>query len=435
MNKPFSLDIKNMFPKNLKGLEGAKADYNLFLSKLDRLRNQIRSEFSEGTVPHWNLPFQEDDLSEISALAEYLITNFNKVLILATGGSSLGARALMEIIENNNEIDGKLKIVFCDNLDPKDMEALVNKLNFSETAFIAISKSGSTDEVIAQLLLCFDKFQSSSNEVQPKDHFFSIVEPGDSPLRKFSRLHNLIVLDHLQNLGGRYSVLSSVGMLPAMLKGLDIINIRNGAQEVMKNLLESEKIEEVPSAVSAASIIALLKNSGIQLNVMMPYTTKLEQFTLWHRQLLAESIGKNGVGITPIPALGPVDQHSQLQLYLDGPKDKLFTIIYVDKQSKGALIPSEIAKSIGADHLSDSSLGEIVTAQHKAIIKVLSDEGCPTRVITLPFINERIMGSLFQNFIIETIFSAELLNINPYDQPAVEGAKKIVRNSLYTGRN
>ena len=376
------------------------------------------------------LPAQREDLLELGPLAEHLRTNFSEIIVLGTGGSSLSGRALVALTKGQSDSNGTGRVRFCDNLDSHSFELLLNDVDYERTAFLVISKSGKTPETLAQMLLCFERFSSVQNSGPPEDHFFAIVEPGVSPLRQFSDSHNLLVLDHDVDLGGRFSALSLVGLLPAMIAGLDPIQIRSGAQEVMDQVLEAKGPDQVPSALGAAWAVALQHNSAIKMNVMMPYSALLDEFGLWHRQLWAESLGKDGKGSTPIRALGPVDQHSQLQLYLDGPPDKMFTILCLDQAGSGLRIPSEDAWICGVDYMANLTIGDLISSQQNATIAALESNGCPTRIIRIHDLREKALGALFLNSMLETVFAADLLEVNPFDQPAVEWAKIASRDYL-----
>jgi glucose-6-phosphate isomerase len=306
------------------------------------------------------------------------------------------------------------------------------ELNPDRTGVVVISKSGGTADILAHVLPMADAF-SHAGLANPSNHFLVICDPKPSPLRAWATSGKIRCLDHGLDLGGRFSVFSNVGLLPALMAGLDAIAVREGAEQVLQNLLAASGPGEVPSVIGAALSVALMKACAIRTSVLWAYADRLHPFTLWYRQVWAESLGKNGHGSTPLDALGPLDQHSQLQLYLDGPADKIFTLLFLDLKGTGPRIPEASAAAIGAEYLGGATAGDLVLAQQEATAKTLAANGRPTRVIDLPRLDEKAMGGLFMHFILETILAAHLLGVNPFGQPAVEASKVLARETLTGG--
>jgi glucose-6-phosphate isomerase len=239
------------------------------------------------------------------------------------------------------------------------------------------------------------------------------------------------MLDHDPDVGGRFSVLTNVGLLPAAILGLDIEAIRAGAANALEPVLAERPPAEVPAAVGAALAVTLAETKSIA--VMMAYADRLERFTRWYVQLWAESLGKQGKGTTPIAALGPVDQHSQLQLYNAGPRDKLFTIVTIGAAGRGPRIPADLAKLAGEPDFAGKTMGDLVAAQGRATTETLAKNGCPVRTIHLDRLDERSLGELLMHFMLETIIAAHLLGVDPFDQPAVEEGKVLAKRYLAEG--
>lgn len=430
MDSPFSQDISNAFPEGLPGRARAEAGYPDTLARLTGALVRLREEHAAGFMPHWALPARRDDIAELAPLAGRLRSRFRDVVVLATGGSSLGGRALQALTEGRASGVGSARLTFCDNLDPVGMDSMLRGLDLPRTAFLVISKSGGTGETLTQTLVCLEALRAAGAAGEPRDHFFLVVEPGDSPLRRFSAAHGLETVDHDPDLGGRYSVLSVVGMLPALIAGLDAAKIRGGAQEVLDQALGAPGPGDVPAAAGAALAVTLQEHCGVGMNVLMPYSGRLDAFALWYRQLWAESLGKGGSGMTPVRALGPVDQHSQLQLYLEGPADKQYTLICLDQAGTGPHVPAGDATALGAGYLAGVAVGDLVSAQQDATAATLAARGRSTRVLRLEELDERTMGALFLHFMLETVFTADLLGVNPFDQPAVEEGKELARRYL-----
>ena len=238
------------------------------------------------------------------------------------------------------------------------------------------------------------------------------------------------MLDHHTGVGGRFSVLTNVGLLPAAMLGLDVVAIREGAGLALAPVLAKKKAADVPAALGAALSVALAETKGKGISVVMAYADRLERFTRWYVQLWAESLGKDGRGTTPIAALGPVDQHSQLQLFIAGPRDKLFTVITTDRAGLGPRIDKDLAKVAGEPGLGNKTIGDLVAAQGRATAETLIKNGCPVRTLHLPRIDEESLGELLMHFMLETIIAAQLLGVDAFDQPAVEEGKILAKKYL-----
>ncbi|MDA5194706.1 hypothetical protein [Govanella unica] len=405
------------------------------VTRLNEALEAIRAGYHAGNEPLLSLPSARDDLTAIRTLADHLRENFSDVVILGTGGSSLGAQALTALKGLQLSRDEAVtRLHFPDNLGSHSMETFLRDLNLRRTHFVVISKSGGTAETLAQFIACFSAMRLRLTRRDLPQHFTLIVEPGDNPLRRFAKRWKLTVHDHDPKLGGRYSVFSLVGMLPAMIADLDAVAVREGAEHVLLQAVNARRSHEVPAAVGAGLIYALKATRDININVLMPYDGRLERFAAWYQQLWAESVGKNGRGTTPVRALGPVDQHSQLQLFLDGPADKFFTIITTDQSGEGPVIDSALADDPDLGYLAGRTIGDLVTAEGLATIAALKARGCPIRHIQLKQINERTLGALMMHFMLETVIGAHLFEVNAYDQPAVELGKQLTREYLKAGR-
>ena len=362
-----------------------------------------------------------DDIAAARKVADALKTNTRAIFILGIGGSSLGGQALKDLA-----VPGKPDVLFFDNPDPVTYERALSSADFRTTRFVAISKSGGTPETLAQTLIAMDALKSAGGGKHLAQHFAVITEPRDSPLRKFASSIGCPVLDHPTGIGGRYSVLSVVGVLPALLMGLDPEALRAGARDV----LERARSPKSPPALGAAQHAALASVGALKESVVWCYSDRLKTFGPWWRQLWGESLGKDGKGSTPITVLGPVDQHSQLQLFLDGPGGALFTLIDCATEGQGPLMPAEDANRLGVSYLAGRRLGDLIAAEARATAESLSRRLRPVRRITLPTLDERGLGALFMQFMLETILVGKLMGVDPFDQPAVEEGKVLARKYL-----
>ncbi len=252
-------------------------------------------------------------------------------------------------------------------------------------------------------------------------------------LRSLFAARGIPMLRHNTEIGGRYSAFTNVGLLPALACGLDVAAFRAGGLEVAQEFMSAGLPEECLAAVGAATAIGLAKDLGVTNSVIMPYSDRLERFGAWYVQLWAESLGKNGQGTTPIATLCPVDQHSQLQLFMDGPRVHFMTVLRITgapAENGGIPIPPALAAEAGAPYLADRTIGDLVQAQQKAIVDAFAEAKRPVRTMDMERLDERTMGALMMHFFIETILAADLLGVDPFDQPAVELGKRITRQYL-----
>lgn len=389
----------------------------------------LKALYTVGDLRPLTLSKQTSDLEVIEPIAEYFCENFNDVIILGTGGSSLGGQAICEI--NHFAGSSRPTLHFMDNIDPDTFNRLFQKITPEHTGFIVISKSGNTAETLTQFLYCLDVFRSLvadsliSHDI--KHHFIVITDPGNSPLRRLAEKWQVGILDHDPEVGGRYSALSIVGLLPALIAGIDAYQIREGANTVIQQMMSANTINECAPAIGAVLNVALAKESNVNITILMPYLDRLACFGAWFQQLWSESLGKDNQGTTPIRALGAVDQHSQLQLYLDGPKDKFFTLLMAEQKNNGGLIPDDLADDPELKFIAGKRMGDLMAAEQEATASALIKNKCPTRILYIKSLNEKSLGALLMHFILETIIAADLMGVNAFDQPAVEEGKALAR--------
>jgi glucose-6-phosphate isomerase len=366
-----------------------------------------------------------DDIAAAKAAAAPWLEHTSDVAVLGIGGSSLGGQALKAIARTG----GSPRVTFHDNPDPWSWRDAMASFDLKTTRFVVISKSGGTAETLFQALTAADALEKAGGGKFLKYHFIAITEPKKSPLRDFAQSINATLLDHPLGIGGRYSVLSMVGVLPALLMGLDVSALRAGARAVVDATLASDGEANGPLA-GAALHHALAQARKLHHTVLWNYADRLATFSGWWRQLWAESLGKNGKGATPVGAVGPVDQHSQLQLFRDGPNDALYTIVAPDTKGEGLVAPRELAEGLGLDYLAGKHMGDLVAAEARATAQTLSRNGRPVRQIRVPKIDETSVGALMMHFMLETILMGRLMGVDPFNQPGVEEGKVLARQFL-----
>ena len=389
---------RKFIKKKIVGFEKLfKNNFNLILNNIDKETNTFHILSKK-----YNFNFIKKELNKFK--------KFKQIAIIGMGGSILGSEAIHDFLEHKI----KKKIFFIDNLDSEKLSLLTNE-NFNKILFIVISKSGETIETISSLFFL---------KILKKDakNLILIAEKTNNILHSLSKKLNIHFVEHKKYIGGRYFVLSEVGILPSYLFGLNIKEMRENIREHLK----SYKINFLKESVLTLS--SLLKNSNKKNIVFLNYSSKLNKFLFWYQQLIAESLGKNENGFFPVISETPKDHHSLLQLYLDGPKDKIFYIFSIKEKKTSSLKINNLTKK--SNFLHNKHLNEIKIAQKEALIKSLKKKNIPFREIVINETDEKTIGRLFSYFMLETAMIGKILKINPFDQPAVEEVKNFTRSIL-----
>jgi glucose-6-phosphate isomerase len=437
---PIAQSIDSALEKNIGPQGVSDKALDSALTRADGALETLRARHADGGLALLKLPETHNDLEAIRDTARRLALDATDIVILGTGGSSLGGQTLAQLAGHAVPGVGSLRdgarLHFMDNLDSETFATLLAKLPHRTTRFVAISKSGGTAETLMQTIAALSAVKAQGLATRIPDIFLGLTEPAKqgkrNGLRDLLGKFHVPILDHHTGVGGRFSVLSNVGLLPAAMLGLDIAAVREGAKLALAPVLAKKKPAQVPAALGAALGVALAESKGKSIGVLMAYADRLERFTHWYVQLWAESLGKNGKGTTPLAALGPVDQHSQVQLYLGGPRDKMFTVITVGA-SAGPRMDGELAKLAGEPDFVGKSIGDLVAAEGRATAETLAKNSCPVRTIHLPRLDEETLGELLMHFMLETIIAAQLLGIDAFDQPAVEEGKVLAKKYLTGG--
>ncbi len=385
----------------------------------------VRGALAEDDFPALTVAHRQDDIADIHAVAARLAANCDAVAVVGVGGSSLGGEALTALSANPHT-----RLYFLDNPDPESLARFRMASDLKRTGVLVVSKSGGTAETLAVAMTVVPAIVEARPGDEPGTFLAGIAEEGDNPLRRLATHWGMPMLDHDPDIGGRYSALSAVGLVPAVLAGLDPELVRSGAAEAIEINTASEDGRAAPAVIGAAVSMELLRGRGARSNVLMPYADALAPFARWYRQLWAESLGKNGRGTTPIDALGAVDQHSQLQLYLDGPDDKMFTVVTQDLDGRGDRVSPALAQMAGTDYLAGQATGDLLAAEQEATIESLLAHDKPTRRISISRVDEAAVGALMAHFMLETVMAAFLLGVDAFDQPAVEDSKERTRARL-----
>jgi len=365
------------------------------------------------------LPYQ--DVSHIKEYAGYIRDRFESFVVIGIGGSSLGARMLFEsLTEINHNLKKKPKIFFLENVDPEKFKSVLEQIDIKNTCFNVVTKSGSTVETIANFSVILSMLKKELRDKYRENLVFT-TDPEKGFLRKLGNQEKIKMFDVPPLVGGRFSVLSPVGLLPAAVAGIDIEELLAGAKKMDLVCSIEEHVEHNPAYLIALSHYIANMRRGKTISVMMPYSEKLSSFVDWYRQLWAESLGKDGLGQTPVKAIGTVDQHSQIQLYREGIRDKIITFLQVENTDTDYRIPEELPEDIS--YLSGHSLHEILSKELLGTKAALIKSKVPNITISIDRISSYNIGMLIYLYELATGFSGYLYKINPFDQPAVEEGK------------
>jgi glucose-6-phosphate isomerase len=384
-----------------------------------------------------DLPFQDHLVKDIRRLGKPLLEWCWDVVVLGIGGSALGARALQQALchPQHNKFPParrhhKLGLWIADNIDPDYLFGLLDGLDLRRTAFNVISKSGNTAETLAQFLWIYRLLQGRLGPEKARERFVVTTDPDQGPLRRLAAREHLASLPVPLNVGGRFSVLSAVGLFPAYLTGIDVEELLAGARFMAQHLNNADP-DHHPAYRLAALFYLFATAKHRPLLVFMPYATTLAGIAAWFSQLWAESLGKQRdlqgrivhAGSTPVPALGVTDQHSQLQLYMEGPPDKLITFLTVDKFKHHLEIPDLYPDQEALGYLGGHSFNELLRVEQQATAFNLKEAGRPNLTLRLPEINPFTIGQLIYLLEVATVAAAFLFGVDAFDQPGVEGGK------------
>ncbi len=411
-----------------------------FESKISEIISKLySSKHDSSLMTGWlNLPHDNAMFSEVNTFVSKTLNEdkYDHLLVLGIGGSSLGAQALLESLRTplwNRLGRGKRKnfltIDFIDNLDPQVIRILLSRLNLKRTLFVIISKTGTTVETIVPMLIAKEWIEELED---PKLDFYKqcifITSKEKGLLYELSKKHAVPVFSIPENVGGRYSVFSPVGLLPLAFSGVDLSEIQLGIQAA-DLICQSVNLKENPASMLALSAYFSYKNSK-NIFALMPYSTSLKRFADWFIQLWAESIGKEQKGSTPVSAIGATDQHSQIQMFNEGPNDKLICFVKINKHKRDIVIPDYSSECPDFGVYNRHKVGEILNIELDATRRALSENKRPNILITMPELDEYYISQLMYIFEVATAINGMLLEVNPFNQPGVELAKKYTKEAL-----
>lgn len=396
-------------------------------NNFENYKKSLFQEYNSKNVGYYHLPTQ--GLKLLSEL-EIFKKNFkyNKVVVLGVGGSSLGAKAVASMLISQKKKDSA-KLVFLENLDPVTIVHELEKIDYKNTFFLIVSKSGLTIETISitKIILAFFKIELNSSNFYKH---FGVITDKNSPLENFAHEYKLPIFFIYPNVGGRFSVLSATALVPLFLCGYDIKTLLDGALSCEENIFTKGDDDIFIKAE------ALILNEEISTNILFSYSDSFREINAWYVQLWAESLGKKNafgkrVGKTPVGLIGSVDQHSFLQLIMEGPKNKSVTFLRIKEFDEDIKIPNISLKFLeNCDISHDINSGEFLNYQAKATMQSIADEGILVDEIVIDRLDAWHAGYLLYYYEVLTSICGAMLNINVYNQPGVEVGKKILKEIL-----
>ena len=434
------LDYTNMMAPPIDG-GITDAEWSAIAPRFAAAHDAVERLRADGTLGFFALP---DDDALHRQTTEYVrrarartgADALTDVVVLGIGGSALGPIALRSALRPPqwNLLDesarrGNPRLHVLDNVDPANIAALLERLDLRRSLFVVTSKSGGTAETMAQYLVVRERLNAALGAEQARERLVFVTDPTKGALRAIANAERVVALDIPPSVGGRFSVLTPVGVLPAALMGIDTAALLAGARDMRERCASRSLGANVAGAFAALQYLADTKH-GRHVQVLMPYSDALRDMAAWFVQLWAESLGKHrdandaGVGPTPLAALGATDQHSQVQLFMEGPGDKTVTFIGVETGSTDVTIPRLHADIPELAYLGGHRLGELLDIERRATAGALARRGRPNMTLLMDQVDPFHVGALFMLLEIATAYAGQLYGVNAFDQPGVELGKQ-----------
>jgi glucose-6-phosphate isomerase len=439
MSQRLRIDYTNMLNTALGGEHGlTEQELHDFAPRFRDVHADTEQRRATHELGFYELPYVAV-VDDIQAFADGVGQAFDTVVVLGIGGSALGTLALQQALVKPfwNELDDAgreyyPRLFVLDNVDPTTISALLDRIDVRRTLFNVVSKSGATAETMAQFLIVREKLNAVLNEDDARGHFVFTTDPDSGVLRQLASKEKIATLPVPPNVGGRFSVLSAVGLLPGALIGINVRELLAGAADMDEWCRTDELLRNPAGLFAALQFLAHTRNQA-PMQVMMSYSDRLNLVADWFRQLWAESLGKRVnrsgeevfVGPTPIKALGATDQHSQVQLYMEGPFDKTVTFLSVDEQPVDIEIPRAYTELPSLSYLGGHTLGGLLEAERSATAAALARYGRMNMSVHLPTLNAHVIGQLFMLLQIATVYAGGFYGVDPLDQPGVELGKQL----------
>lgn len=436
------VDYSNMMADRIGPEQGITEEVcKAAMPQLQAVWTEFQRDREKGLLPFMELPYQPT--AKIKVLAKEVRERFDNFVLLGIGGSALGPIAIQMGLHSpyynllsNKDRKGP-RMFFLDNVDPSEIVPLLDLLDPKKTAVNIVTKSGGTFETLAQFALFQKWITQAVGQERAKRHFIATTDPRKGVLRERVGKEGYASLEIPEPVGGRFSVLTPVGLFPAAVSGINIDKMLKGAADLDSEFKGAVSVRSHPAVWGAFLHHQSFVGKKRNILVSMPYAEGLVGMAQWFAQIWAESLGKEKdlagnvvrVGQTPVVAVGATDQHSQIQLYMEGPYDKTFQFLTVEALGKDLRIPN-LAKDGPLGLLAGHTLGELLQIEQRAIEQSMTEAGRPNCRITLDKLTPEAIGALFYFYEVETAFAGRLYQINPFDQPGVEAGKKIIQALL-----
>jgi glucose-6-phosphate isomerase len=431
------LDYSNMLAPHVEGgIDPDRLGSDMSARFGDALAS-VEARRAEGDMGFFDLPYASDTVGRVRELADGFGQWFQAVVVLGIGGSGLGAVALRDALlgpywneRSEEERDHFPRLHVLDNPDPHTFRRMMGRLDPAKTLFNVVSKSGSTAETMAQYLVARGRVEEAVGEDNARGHFLFTTDPDAGVLRQIAEAEGIPAVPVPANVGGRFSVLSPVGLLPAAVCGIDVSALLAGAA-AMESRCRVPDLLRNPAGIFAVLLHAADTEQGRPIHVLMPYADRLRSTALWFQQLWAESLGKTrrsdgravSVGPTPLPSVGATDQHSMLQLFMEGPQDKVVVFVSVEDPGEDVRIPGRHSEIPALAYLGGHTLGELLDTERRATAEALRREGRPSATLVLPSVSAHSLGGLFMLLEVATVLAGAMYEVDPLDQPGVELGK------------
>lgn len=437
-------DHARMERANLDGEHGLDpAGLERLVRRFPKVHAELLTRREAGEYGFYDLAHQPESVDEIEKFADGMGQAHEDVIVLGIGGSALGTRALLSALRGPkwNEWDDEAReyyprLTVLDNIDPSVVHNTLERIDPRRALVNVISKSGNTAETLAQYLVVREWLEQALGDAAAR-HLVFTTGPEGGALRAIAERENIATLEVPPGVGGRFSVLSPVGLLPLALVGVDIQQLLAGAGSALKRATSTDLMKN-PAALYAGLMWAADVTLGARIQVLMPYSDRLRDFGAWYCQLWAESLGKKldrqgtvvHTGPTPLAAVGATDQHSVVQLFIEGPHDKVITFVTVQDAGCDIPIPEMDDLPEAAAYLSGHTLGELLHAEYQATEQALANSGRPSASLGLPDLSPAAVGELVMFFQLAVGYAGIWYGVDPFDQPGVELGKRLTFRAM-----
>lgn len=434
-------DYLNMLRPRI-GNEGvSNEELHAMVGKLEHARTALEAACKEGRLGFFSVPSQKPSQRKMRAFLNGLDKKVHTLVSVGIGGSALGGQAVLKALKGLEKTRSRtFKVVFAgDATDPQALHDVIESVDWSSACINVISKSGGTLEPMSVFVLLRDQLYKAVGKKKGARRIICTTDEEKGTLLDIARQEGYETLPVPDNVGGRFSVLTEVGMFSAMAAGINVQDIWDGAKEENARFWKKQPMQNVPMIYAALQY--LLYQKGKHLSVMMPYADRLSLIGSWYRQLWAESLGKKvdrkgrvvNIGPTPISAVGPADQHSQIQLYNEGPNDKIISFIEIDKYKHDYRLGDPYPDVDNVNYFAGATFSEIVHYERQGTAEALTENGRPNGTLALPALDAESLGCYLQAMMCSAAVMGELFDINAFDQPGVEAGKVNIKRLLGKG--